>query len=147
MIRNRNRRRSGIDRPPRIVRSEHALHDDRSRPDSPDPTEVCPRDRRLSQRSIDIDQKHFSLARNNHIRQSRQSAIEQIADEPAGPRQNLRKERDLVERPAADQLFHPIAIIALPNSRHWRINGHDQRVKSRHARSLNRCLSRAAPAH
>ncbi len=147
MIRNRNRRHSLIDGAARIVRRQHPFDDDWTFPDFPDPDQVGPGRRGFRQGSIDIDQRHLPLARDDHVRKPRQAAVKQVVDEPARTRENLRDIWNLLQQSTADEFLHAVAVIALANSRHRSINRDDQRGKSSNPRSLDCGLGSPAPAH
>ena len=76
MIRNRNRCRAGINGATRVVAGQDPFDHDRTAPAVADPPQVGLRHRGAGERGIDIDERHGSLAGNDHVGEGRQAPVQ-----------------------------------------------------------------------
>src|SRR6266566_6279752 len=143
----RNRGNSFIDGTPSVIAGQDAFDDDRAGPQITNPTQVCPRHRGGRERGIDIDKWHRPLAWDDDVRERRQTAVTQETDQPSRMGQYLRKKRDLLQQAPADELFHPVAVVALTESGDGGVDGHDQRGVPRNPSAFDHCFGGTATAH
>jgi hypothetical protein len=121
----------------RVVGGEDALHDERPTPRGADPLEVRPRDRRAGQRGGDVEERHRALARDHDVRKRPDPpSRRKPSSQPDARGSRARRGPSAAGR--SRQLLHPVAMVALADSRPrpYRWSRRGRRTRRRGPRSM-----------
>src|SRR5260370_12388980 len=104
-----------------------------------------PTDRGGRQSRGDVDERHWSAARYDIVRQFWHANIEQETSEPTRMRDNLRKKPRFCKEAATEQLLHAIARVPLAHSGYRCVDGDNQSRETCGSCPLYRALGRHSP--
>src|SRR5437763_16305013 len=108
MVGDQNRRSTLIHSATGVFSSKNSLYDEGAIPHLAYPAQVSPRYCRLRQRRAYVNQRHWTLSRDDDVLQLRNPAIAQETCEPSRMGHDFRKERHFFQNAAAKHLFHSI---------------------------------------